>query len=74
MEMSASTLITLYNQYDIFIKNILSAFKLNKLLNECPKLNSPVGSVSCLVCVHTKYSVEPGKYSQRNTALPRKDK
>ena len=40
---------------------------------EEPNLKSPLSSAAERLCVHTKYSVDPGRYSQRRTALPRSD-
>src|SRR5688500_839496 len=38
------------------------------------KSKSPSGALDDLFCCQTKYSVEPGRYSQRSTALPRNDR
>ena len=35
--------------------------------------NSPELSTSPRLCVQTKYTVEPGRYSHRSTAFPRRD-
>ena len=39
-----------------------------------PKLKSPYGCESLRECVHAMYSVEPGRYSQRKTTLPRSER
>ena len=38
-----------------------------------PSSESPFGWMSERRCCHTRYMVEPGRYSQRRTALPRSD-
>src|SRR5690348_9093164 len=35
---------------------------------------SPFGATSLRDCVHTRKMVEPGRYSQRNTAFPRSER
>src|SRR5437016_7767643 len=40
---------------------------------DCRNWKSPMFSSSERLCVHTKKIVEPGRYSQRSTALPRSD-
>src|ERR1700741_4841902 len=39
-----------------------------------PKRKSPSSTPRLRSCCHTKKSVEPGRYSQRSTALPRMDR
>src|SRR5687767_2632636 len=38
------------------------------------KSKSPSGALDDRFCCHTKYSVEPGRYSHRSTALPRRER
>jgi len=53
---------------------MLSALACISRSSERWKAKSPMSSTSCRVWVHTKNSVEPGRYSQRSTALPRSDR
>src|SRR3989442_8708258 len=53
---------------------MLSAWARISRSSERWKAKSPTSSESCRVWVQTKNSVEPGRYSQRNTALPRSDR
>src|SRR5438093_12064343 len=62
-----------FHQYVALIMKMLSAGARNIRPIEDPKRKSPLISESSRFCVHTKYSVEPGMYSQRSTALPRSD-
>src|SRR6266540_4010348 len=62
-----------FHQYVALIMKMLSAGARNIRPIEEPKRKSPLISESSRFCVHTKYSVEPGMYSHRSTALPRSD-
>ena len=53
---------------------MLSGCASNSALRSRLKLKLPIGSVSDLFCCHTKYNVEPGRYSHRITALPRSER
>src|SRR5438128_11770208 len=63
-----------FHQYVALIMKMLSALACISRSSERWKAKSPMSSTSCRVWVHTKNSVEPGRYSQRSTALPRSDR
>src|SRR5438093_439670 len=62
-----------FHQYVALIMKMFSAGAVSMLRIEEPNLKSPLSSKAERLCVQTKYSVEPGMYSQRSTALPRSD-
>src|SRR5687768_3808370 len=56
------------------MRKMLSGCAPNNALRSLEKSKSPSGALDDLFCCHTKYSVDPGRYSQRNTALPRSER
>lgn len=52
---------------------MLSGFAPPILSSDRRKRKSPKGSLPDRLCVQTRYKVDPGRYSHRNTAFPRKD-
>src|SRR5690348_7493952 len=57
-----------------FTWNRSTGLSLKIALVALPKSKSPTGSNPVRCCVHTKYTVDPGRYSHRSTALPRSDR
>src|SRR6266536_4088955 len=62
-----------FHQYVALIMKMFSAGARNIRPTDEPNRKSPTSSKSDRLWVHTKYSVDPGMYSQRSTALPRSD-
>src|SRR5687768_8372036 len=57
-----------------FTTNTFSGLVFHSSPMSFPKSKSPFGWNPKRLCCHTKNSAEPGRYSQRTTALPRSER
>src|SRR5688500_3192634 len=62
-----------FHQYESFSRKILSPAAPNRRSSARPVRNVPMLSVSDRFWVQTRKRVDPGEYSHRSTALPRRE-